>query len=268
MNLLNFKMMQKIVYGVLVFYLMTAAIQAQNPISNPRPTATPMACPNPEIEETIGLKIASDRHDNFYKCSYKTIISGGVGSKHEPPIGAGGGSMFFDIPSDYLKLNENGKITVYGEKYRQYKIVKTSNPDDVYQAISDVLVMTEEVAGANRGEINLWSYNVNRDQNARLKLWLKKDEGNTHSVEPDIVINGRDGGSIISRKKIKHAKAGKNFREDRFVRSKKNLRRVIKWQMVSVDAQGGEHDLDGFGGANEDLYYFYIRFYHPVTIHQ
>lgn len=207
----------------------------------------------------------------FYSCAYK-YVKPVAASDHEPPVGGGAGSTFFDIPQQFIRLERTGKLPNYNSgkvSYHKYQMIQKDTPEnpDVhpYEAISEVLVLTEEAR--SKGEISLFEYGLRRNQSARLKLWLSTDNG-TLSDEPDIIILGDEGGAILSRKKIKFKGTGKNYRKERYVRSKKNRKRVAKWQLFEVVQSEGktiENAIAGFGANGDDMYYFYVRFYDEQT---
>jgi hypothetical protein len=262
MRQLNFLIIGQICCGLLFIVLIVAPAYAQGPA----PTPTPVLCP-PENEETP---------DGNNVCAYKRIPLDTVGTEHEPPVGAGGCSTFFDIPTGLLLKREGKEIIPAGKqkgtKYHRYNIIvdpeieeekryerqKRHEPHEPYTGIRDILVMTEERAG--KGEIGLFLYNLALNSDAELKLWLAKESLEPEperwlNTEPDVIIRGKDEGLILSKEKIDDESRGKKYRKYRYVRSAKKLR-VVKWEIRYKD----NGVVKTFSDQGDDLYYFYLKF--------
>jgi len=172
--------------------------------------------------------------------------------------------MFFDIPK-CLKIERIGKdddgyhiyrISGIDEEENKKRTCQTHVP---FQALTKVLIMAEEKD--TQGQIGLVEYNLSRGVKAQLWLWLAEDPLDTFSRTPDIKISGNHGGEILTKKRLSHKDLPKVDRTNRFVRSKKNLR-VARWKLVNHD---GNVIVEDFVQERDDLYYFYLNFYHPAS---
>lgn len=200
-----------------------------------------------------------DSNPASYECAFKRVEDSG-GKDHEPPVGGGVGSMFFDIPK-IIGLEKAGKR----DGYRVYKIVGTqardrhNNQHKKYIEIFNVVIMTEDEK--TDGEVTLHEYRLAKQTFAQLRLWLGEGPNETLPDDPDIIISvdneGDNDGEILTLKRLKHKRVGKKNRPNKFVRSSGNLR-VVKWAITNSK---GEKILN-FGDENDDIYYFYVKFRH------
>lgn len=165
-------------------------------------------------------------------------------SHFEPPIGGGGGSFFFDIPHEHIELREgnfDGNYFPY-----DFNCLAVSS----YTAIDRVEVLTELADG----EVSFKEHPTKEDQNLKLRLWLSEDKDSPEERDADIIIDGNNGGSILTKHKLELvSELSKNNRNSRYYYPYRKMS-VVKWDLF--------HDLVGALESHEsdDMYYFYIHF--------
>ncbi len=240
MRLLNFPNACLIIYSMLLIASMPAQLHAQ---TEAQPHV--LCREDAGIEETLGVRV------------YKSAEVTDGDRNHEPPIGFGGGSAFFDMPAG-LKLKKGEKNN---EKYRLYNVtadptVRIHEDHKTYTDIECVLVMTEDKGS---GHISLKRYNLPENSKAELWVWLAKDSNVTFPASqlPDIKIRGADDGIIRTKKGFDRKTLKKTYRKNRYLRSSKL--RVVKWELHYKDKEG----MKSYSDENDDLYYFYVAFRHP-----
>jgi hypothetical protein len=169
---------------------------------------------------------------------------------HEPPIGVGGGSFFFDVPHMSLHLPE---IPTDLGTYQRYDFLNNANRPKNYTAIERVAIMTED---DSRGHISFVIHSFEEAQQVKLRLWLNNRKA-VPTGQPDIIIDGTNGGSISTKQHLttRQDLPAKAMRGKRHIHPGSDFC-VVKWQIVD---RGGVQ----LGTAEkDDLYYFYVSFHH------
>ena len=182
-------------------------------------------------------------------------LSDGGGEDHEPPIGTGVGSFFFDIPK-VIALEENPTSS---GGYFNYTIKKVTNVRQPYRAISSVQVITEEKG--SRGRIITDIYKMNESQHAKLGIWLAEEFTATPTGQPNIIIDGDSGGAVRTDKKFTFKNIKKTLKNKRAIHSTGDLR-PIKWEIVDERGNIITDGTNPFTAEGDDSYYFYISFFH------
>lgn len=164
---------------------------------------------------------------------------------HEPPIGGGGGSFFFDLPDGTINLDAP---TLSGG-YQTYNLIDSSNTRKDYSAIAKIAILTEN------HDADFSVHNAAENENVKLKLWLSETKDSPGNAEPDVIIDGANGGSISTNILLEPAiKTNKKVRNSRLYYPNRAMS-VVKWHL-----EGNTYDESGEG---DDMYYFYISFHHP-----
>ena len=177
-------------------------------------------------------------------------------SNHEPPIGKGGGSSFFDIPNQIRLERSQRKVNGYWT----YTFVPTdpvSHED--YTSIHKVLVICE--AKSEDGNVLIEEFLPAPDDRAYLLLWIAHRPIEGDPGEPDFILTGNNGGSILSRCALKWTEFDKLFRSDRFVGSDSDLR-VVRWEIKEENSDSKQPGKTIWSREGDDLYYFWITFDH------
>lgn len=180
------------------------------------------------------------------------------GDEHEPPIGSGGCSFFFDIPDAFFSLG--APITV--GNFKKYNFMTLTGT--IYNAISDVAIMTENRI-INQG-ISFVKFELAEEQEAKLRIWLSDSRDEPANPEPDVIIDGAGGGSIMIKALLNESDLRKINRRKRHSHPVSNLS-AVKWELLD---RNGTPLINPNGtpcrASRDDLYYFYISFHHrPIT---
>lgn len=223
-----------------------------------------------------------DREAKVSSCCCRILIP--VEQDHEPPIGVGEGSTFFDLPNPITLSNP---ISVVGDPYFTYRFLRASGA--AYTRILKITVLTEggsdNPESQMRGGVSFCTYEFPETEaspglKVELRLWLEYVRFNNPSSvgDPDIVVSvGRiqgktDGGSIRTKVFL-----GNRLRSEKQKRTYRHLHpspqvapipdfrqsyRVHKWAIT--DERGNVVALNGkkLEAANDDMYYFYLTFDH------
>lgn len=180
-------------------------------------------------------------------------LSGG-GEDHEPPIGTGGSSFFFNLPDEISLENPTNS-----GGYFNYAIKKEKNLLRTYTAIFSVHVLTEEKG--SKGRIIFDVYKMDENQNAKLRLWLADEFTATPLAQPNVIVDGNSGGVIRSDIRFMFKTLKKMRRKSRATHSNNDLR-VIKWDLVDKDGNLISDGTNNFTAEGDDSYNFYIGFHH------
>lgn len=269
----TFTIISRMIYCTVFITLMFLQNQAQAPT----PTTTPDVCDEhkKKIAEYKARNQEPPPSTDDFVCVYKRIRGEGDTTNHEPPIGFGGGSAFFDIPCG-IKLKRQSKKV---DGYHKYKVEKVKENEPKcgfrhlkYTQIDSVLVMTEEERA--KGEVGLSEYHLKEGRfKAELRVWLadRSNADTSGNADPDIIIGAEEDkvnekgeviegeGYILSLKRLSNKKRGKVYRNYRYHRSERL--RVVKWQLYDP-AEPGKGTIKDFSDSNDDLYYLYIEFGH------
>ena len=178
------------------------------------------------------------------------------GDEHEPPIGVGVGSCFFDLPNE-IKLDRPTGM----DGYQKYNFASNQSTHTPYTAIAAIAVINER-RQRSRG-ITFEAYRVNESQQAKLRLWLSNTKDEPTSSQPDIIIDGVSGGSISTKQSLNTTiMLPKSNRKTRHLHQNSDLC-VVKWELV--DRAGtvlSKPDGTPCRESRDDLYYIYVSFYH------
>ena len=183
------------------------------------------------------------------------------GDSHEPPIGVGGDPVYIDPPHDLPPEDSFSEdaLKIDAVRYYKYKFARKAG-EKPYFNLEAVRVLTEK--GDARGSVNFVEHRVPRDRISKLRLWLGDATG-----EPDIIVEGRNGGSISSTQPFDERQTSnppKKNRNKRYYYPARDVR-VVKWDIVD-DASTTLIDPATENGTlaaeTDDQYYFYILFAH------
>lgn len=191
------------------------------------------------------------------------LYSDDGGDNHEPPVGVGGDPVYIDAPYDLPQsemLLEDG-LKEDAPRYYKYKFARGAK-EEPYFNLDTVRVLTEK--GDASGYVNFVEYKIPRNRISRLRLWLGDASG-----EPEIIIVGKNGGSILSAQPFderRSANPPKNNRKKRHYFPDRDVR-AVKWDIVDenntilIDPATENGTLTA---ANDDQYYFYVSFAHEL----
>lgn len=187
------------------------------------------------------------------------------GSSHEPPVGVGGDPPYVDPPHDLVPPGGEpppGGGAREGESgggYYKYKFDRKAG-EKPYINLESVRVLTEK--GDATGYVSFIEYKVPRDRISSLQLWIGDAAG-----EPEIIIEGKNGGGILSSKSFDEramVNPPKRNRKKRYKFPDRDVR-VVKWAIVDeTGAILSDPTMENatLAAETDDLYYFYISFAH------
>lgn len=158
-------------------------------------------------------------------------------------------SFNLDFPTA-MRITPGGKETVNGVAYFKYNI--SGNP---YNGVGLVQIITE--IGGNTGFTNI-TYTIPEAKHAKLYIWLINNSNPAPNSEPDIIIRGEGGGSVLSQLSPSHRNIPKPARPVRLYCSPQENPdlSVRKWEIV--DSRG----MHIFGDEGKDKFLFYVKFNH------
>ena len=190
------------------------------------------------------------------------LYSDDGGDSHEPPIGVGGGPPYVDPPHDLPPVEEplsEDSLKEAAVRYYKYKFDRKPG-EKPYFNLETVRVLTEK--GDASGKVNFVEYGVPRDRISKLRLWVGDTSG-----EPDIIVEGKNGGSISSAQPFEErqtANPPKRNRNKRYYFADRGVR-IVKWDIVddtgaTLTDPAAENET--LAAETDDQYYFYISFAH------
>lgn len=196
----------------------------------------------------------NNEHDPPQVEGFDEISVRQFGSNHEPPIGVGGCSFFFDVPSDFFTLS----TPVAAGIYQKYDFI--TRTDVVYTAISEVAIMTESRLPADG--VSFAEFELASTQQVKLRIWLGTTREEPIDPDPDIIIDGVDGGSILSKIPLSPVSVSKNVRPTRH-RHPDGQISAVKWELVDQNGTVLRRpNGTPCSASRDDLYYFYVSFFH------
>lgn len=112
--------------------------------------------------------------------------------------------------------------------------------------------------------ITFKTFQVKRTQEAKLRIWLSNTRDEPTNPEPDVIIDGSNGGFILIKATLQEPiSLVKTLRTVRRKHPDTSLS-VVKWELVDGSGRILQDQRTGEAAAasTDDLYYIYASFFH------